>query len=526
MLKRLRIGQRLYLAFGFVLLLLILAVGFAVFQMGRMGGDLNRIMTLYAREDALAATMRYQAQGIQLAVRSVLLSDEGSQNMRDLQQIKLARDQYQEASDELDRLVKSPKAKSLLVEIQDKYLAAVASNSQILALNDGDKHKEAAAMLFGEGQTRSGEAMAALQAMSDFTQQQMAAAHASARAGQRIALGGMLLLSLVSIALGLAGAAAITRGVTHPIAVFRGLLDQVSRGDLTVRATVDSMDEVGQLGAALNQTLETLRATLAQVAASAETVASGATELSASAEEMSATTSQIARGGESIRGSAGTMATAISQLSAGVRQVATGVQASMDQSAQGVRATQEGTQSGGRMVEGMARIQASTENIRKAVQVIQEIAGQTNLLSLNAAIEAAKAGEQGKGFAVVADEVRKLAERSRLAAGEIQGLLAESRDSVQGGLDAVGTTQTLLHDIQSAIGTMSARMGAISTATEAQSQSSDEVARRVEEVSREIGQNASATQQMASSVQEVARTAAALAQVSEELSGAMNRFRI
>lgn len=190
MLKRMRIGQRLFLAFGFVLLLLILAVGFAVFQMGRMGGDLNRVMTLYAREDTLAATMRYQAQGIQLSVRSVLLSDEGSQNMRDLQQIKLARDQYQKASDELDRLVKSPKAKSLLMEIQDKYLAAIASNNQVLSLNDGDKHKEAVAMLFGEGQARSGEAMAALQAMSDFTQQQMTAAYASARAGQRIALGG------------------------------------------------------------------------------------------------------------------------------------------------------------------------------------------------------------------------------------------------------------------------------------------------------------------------------------------------
>jgi methyl-accepting chemotaxis protein len=178
------------------------------------------------------------------------------------------------------------------------------------------------------------------------------------------------------------------------------------------------------------------------------------------------------------------------------------------------------------MAEGMGRIQDSTANIGRAIQVIQEIARQTNLLSLNAAIEAAKAGALGKGFAVVAEEVRKLAERSRQAAIEIEGLLVESRESVEGGRTAVQHNAELLTAIRQAIAAMSGMVLEIGSATDEQSHTSEDVAKRVEEVSREIGQNAAATHQMSATVQEIARTANSLAMVSEELSAAMKLFKV
>jgi methyl-accepting chemotaxis protein len=525
--KNKRIGQRLYLAFGVILILLILGNGFAIFQMRRMGSDLARVVSVYAKEDVLAADMRFQAQVVQASQRAVLLAADNPQadtRYRDL--VRKARDQFQKDSDQLQGLVASKEAKGLMMDISDKFLATIAANSRLMGLADGDQRKEAITMLFSDVQSANEETTTALQAMSDYTQKQMGEAYAHAAAGQRVAMMGMVALSLACVVLGLAATAAVTRGVTRPIAQFKAVLERVAQGDLKVQAAVDSADEVGELGSALNRTLANLRATLTRVAGAAAAVASGATELSASAEEMSATTSEIARGGESIRDSAESMSAAVTQFSASVQEVAVSVRSSLERSDQAVRATGEGARSGEAMSEGMARIRTSTENIRKAIQVIQEIAGQTNLLSLNAAIEAAKAGDQGKGFAVVAEEVRKLADRSRAAAGEIQGLLAESRDSVQDGLAASETTRGLLKDIETAIGAMAGMMGGISSAAEEQSRTSEEVARKVEEVTREIAQNASATHQMASTVHEVARTSSDLARVAEELSGAMAQFQV
>jgi methyl-accepting chemotaxis protein len=526
MFKRLRIGQRLSLAFGLVLGLLLLSSGFAAYQMNRIGANLTQVVTVFGRENDLAGDIQFHVQSIQRHIRTILLAEDPADVAAGQKLIEASRAAYKKAADELAGLLSSGEGKAMMKKIQDEGAGARAANEQCLTLAAQGRRKEAVVQLLGEARKANDLWMDDLKALGDFTSGQMRKGYEEAEDARRFAMGALLVLCLAALALGLGAATLITRSITRPIGAFVGLLTEVSQGNLKVQVAVDSQDEVGQLGRALERTLEALRTTLRKVADSAASVASGATELSASAEEMSATTDQIAKSGETIHSSSESMAAAIAQFSASVHQVAANVRASAGHSEAAVKAAEEGTRGGEQMAEGMGRIQESTANIGRAIQVIQEIARQTNLLSLNAAIEAAKAGALGKGFAVVAEEVRKLAERSRQAAIEIEGLLVESRESVEGGRSAVQHNAELLASIQQAIAAMSSMVLEIGSATDEQSHTSEDVAKRVEEVSREIGQNAAATHQMSATVQEIARTASSLAMVSEELSAVMKQFKV
>jgi methyl-accepting chemotaxis protein len=526
MFNRFRIGQRLSLAFGLILGLLLLAGGFAAYQMNRIGAGLTQVVMVYGREDDLANSVKFHVQSIQRHIRTIILAEDPADAAAAMKGVEASRQDYKKAMDELEGLLNTESGRAMMTRIKDEGPKARGFNDQALALSSQGRRKEAVTLLLGEARQANDTWMDDLQALCNFTSDQMRKGYEEAEAARRFAIEALLVLSLAALVVGIGAAVRITRSITGPLGTFVALLTEVSQGDLRVSAPVNSKDEVGQLGAALNRTLEALRATLRKVADSSTSVASGATELSASAEEMSATTDQIAKGGETIHASSESMAAAIAQFSASVHQVAANVRTSVGHSETAVRAAEEGARGGEQMAEGMVRIQESTANIGRAIQVIQEIARQTNLLSLNAAIEAAKAGALGKGFAVVAEEVRKLAERSRQAAIEIEGLLVESREAVEGGQTAVQHNAELLASIQQAIAAMSSMVLEIGSATDEQSHTSEDVAKRVEEVSREIGQNAAASHQMSATVQEIARTAGSLAMVSEELAAVMKQFKV
>jgi len=174
----------------------------------------------------------------------------------------------------------------------------------------------------------------------------------------------------------------------------------------------------------------------------------------------------------------------------------------------------------------MAAIQDSSQKVNRIITVIADIARQTNLLSLNAAIEAAKAGQQGKGFAVVAEEIRKLAERSAGAAKEIGALIGESSERVLTGSAAAAQVSASLDRIQEHIRETGDHVGNISGAMVQQASSVSQLQRQLDLVSSLTERNASATVQLASAMQETSRTTEDLASLATELRILTHRFRI
>ena len=334
----------------------------------------------------------------------------------------------------------------------------------------------------------------------------------------------VMLLGLLAIsALVFFLARTMARRMVRPL---RHLVDGLRHSDLSKQIRVTVEDEVGEAAQAFNAYNGGMRKTVLDVSEYASRVASGSTELAASAEQMSQAVAEIARVSEDLKTAGERVSEAMRGLGTNADLVATRTQEAETRSRDVVQETDRSAEAGQGTARGMSDIQQVTDQIVKAVTVIQEIARQTNLLSLNAAIEAAKAGQQGKGFAVVAEEVRKLAERSGTAAREIEALILRTQEVVTGGVQSVDATLASLEAIRERIGGMAQSISDIGGLSRQQATTGQEVAGMMSQTTGRLAQNASATHELASTVQEIAKTSDELARVAEGLRAVVEGFKL
>ncbi len=308
----------------------------------------------------------------------------------------------------------------------------------------------------------------------------------------------VMLLIVFSVVTGFLFAYFLSRMIALPIRQTINKIAHISEeNDLTQRISIASKDEVGEMGNNMNIFLAKLDKSLGMVAESSESFA-------AASEEISSSTQQIADG-------ANQQAASFEELSSSVQQNATNVSNASELVQASSKDSQKAGEDMANIVLAMDAIEKSFKRITEAVNLITDIADQTNLLALNAAIEAARAGEHGKGFAVVADEVRKLAERSADSASDITRMMDDCSTQVNKGSEISNEAQSSLIVIVENIDKIKEQLNSISLASQEQAASMEE--------------NTSITDTNASSSEELASTAEEMAAQSEELLRSVSQFK-
>lgn len=332
----------------------------------------------------------------------------------------------------------------------------------------------------------------------------------------------------------------LTRSIVVPIRQAVEVTEVVAAGDLTRTFSVTGKDEPARLLRALSGMQTQLRETI-------QGIGNSSTQLASAAEELNAVTEDATRGLQRQNDEIQQAATAVNEMSTAVDEVASNAVSTSEQSRATSATAEEGQQQVARTVTSIDTLTSTIEstssevqeladkaqNISRVLDVIRAIAEQTNLLALNAAIEAARAGEQGRGFAVVADEVRALAHRTQQSTTEIEDMIGTMQQGTEKSVEAMNISRTManatleqanaageaLKQITAAIAQINERNMVIASAAEEQAQVSREVDRNLVNIRDLSTQSAAGAEQTSSSSRELSRLAV-------QMNELVNRFRV
>jgi methyl-accepting chemotaxis protein len=448
-------------------------------------------------------------------------------------------------SEALERveIAQAGEAQALAAELRDALsdpgYAAVLGEVVVNVDSFNERLKEYAEQLQQQKQVYL-QLVAQIEQLLGQVEQALGAQRQAMQAAQQASSTLILLAAALALLVGLGAALAISLAIVRPLKRVIGLAERIAAGDLSARIEIDRRDEIGQLLGAMQAMAGNLREMVGRLQG-------GVTQLSSSAQSLSTVTEQTRQGVNGQKLETDQVATAMSQMTATVHEVARNAEAAaasteqadrrVDSGSQVVRQTlQRIDQLAGAMdatTASIQRLSQDTQRIDAVLEVIKNVAEQTNLLALNAAIEAARAGEQGRGFAVVADEVRALAKRTQQSTAEIEALIAALREGsrravadmaqsaslVSQTVEGANQTEGALTAIAEAVARIFEMNQQIAAAAEQQTAVAEEINRSVTSIRDIADQSASAMEQTAaSSIQ--------LAELGRELQGMAGHFRL
>ena len=490
-LSALRLGPRLALGFGSIVLLCAAAVGFGIDRISTLRSLSQQLGSVDAEKLSLSERWARAIEANTARSWVLFFATDPQIKTRLKAEMQQAVVLQTERLKRMQQLAESEVDKRLLADIsthRDAYQAL--RNSLLKRVEAGeDVRAELFDKLFPAAQAYTDvvEKLVARQ-RSNMTETQARAEAAALSATVALATGGALALLLAA---GLAWR--VTRSVVAPIAQARSLAEAIAAGDLSQTISVKGCDEAAELLTALQRMQGALRQLVGQVRTSTDSIHTASAEIATGNQDLSVRTKQTA---SKLQQAASSM----SQLSDTVRQSADSARQANVLAGSAAQVAERGGSVVAQVVATMSEINASAKKIADIIGVIDGIAFQTNILALNAAVEAARAREQGRGFAVVASEVRSPAQRSAAAAREIKALIGSSVDKVESGTRLVADAGLTMTEIVASVNRVSGIIGELSASAAEQSGG-------ISQVNSAVGQLDQMTQQNAALVELVVRSA-------------------